>query len=130
MIDRHKPPSYLPDDARQWWPVLVDELAARGSLSRVAEHRLAIYCQLFAQYRRVTEFLNQHGQVLEIRNDKGEVKAQTIAPEAVQQAKLVEALRKFDKEFGLLEPAAEDPLNQLKARLVARLGSLPHPSAQ
>jgi hypothetical protein len=111
--------------------VLIDELQARGSLARVARHRLAVYAQLFAQYHRLTVFVNLNGQVLETRNDKGEVKNQTVAPEASHQVRLVEALRKFDKEFGFLETVQaqagqaganqEDPLEALRHKLLARL---------
>lgn len=117
---RDSPPQTLPEDARLWWPSLVDELDARGSLAQVTVHRLGIYCQLFAQYHRCTEFINREGQILVIRNDKGEVKNQIIAPEAVQQAKLVEALRRFDREFGLLDPV-QDPVAALRQRLGARV---------
>lgn len=123
---RDAPPETLPEDARAWWGPLVDELQARGSLARVARHRLAIYCQLFAQWQRVTEFINREGQILTVRDDKGEVKNQSIAPEAVQQIKLTEALRRFDKEFGLLEAVkGGNDLGHLAALLTARMAGKP-----
>jgi P27 family predicted phage terminase small subunit len=124
LPDRDQPPDYLPPDARAWWTALVDELAGRGTLARVARHRLAIYCQLFAQYHRVTSFINneEEGQIAVIRNEKGEVKDQIITPEARQQEKLVKLLKAFDKEFGLLEEIKEkDPLEALRQKLSARL---------
>lgn len=126
LPDRNNPPHKLPDDARSWWPLLVDELAGRDTLARVTGHRLAIYCQLLAQYYRVTDALNEKGQVVEIVGKDGEIKNQIVAAEAVQQAKLVEALRRFDKEFGfLLDLKTEDPLAALREKLTARLAGRP-----
>lgn len=126
---RDKPPKELPDDARQWWGVLVDELEARGALDKVTTHRLSIYCQLFAQYHRVTEFINREGQVLTIRDDKGEVKSSIVAPEAVQQERLVKILQRFDKEFGFLEGIkSADPIEELRKKLALRAGVAERPA--
>lgn len=116
------PPSYLPPDAALWWPSLVEELHSRGTLLRVSVHRLAIYCQLFAQYHRMTEWVNAHGQTAPTHYQSGEVKEIKIAPEAKRQTELVEALRKFDKEFGFLqEIQSENPLEELRQSLLSRL---------
>lgn len=143
LPERDAPPQELPDDAKAWWPVLVDELDARGSLRRVTRHRLGIYCQLFAQYHRVTEVINREGQTQvhvyphqesglkftgkddeESAEPQQQRKRDEISAEALQQEKLVKALQRFDKEFGFLDPV-QDPVEQLRGRLTARLGKGP-----
>lgn len=119
------PPGYLPEDARAWWPALVGELEARGALERVAVHRLAIYCQLFAQWHRLTSLINESpdGQIIARQNSEGAVIGWDVHPAARHQVALTTALRRFDREFGFLDPLDDsDPLGSLRQKLVARLG--------
>jgi len=117
--DWQTPPNWLPEDARPWWPVIVDELRARGQLRRVTPRRAAYLVQAIAQYHRVTSFLNEHGQVSELRNDKGEVRKQEPAPEFKIQHQLLQTIAKLEKAYGIDEEptAKEDPLEALRSRL-------------
>lgn len=128
--DRSAPPQRLPADAQALWPEIIDELAARGRLQHVPQLRIERYCQFWAQFLRVTGFINAEGQVQILRNDKGEVTKQEIAPEAVQQLKLETALSRLEKDFGLIEKSTEansakevpqSPFDELRASLQARL---------
>ena len=99
--ERNKPPAELAPAAAKWWPVMIDELAARGTLRRVARHRLMIYCQLFTQYLDVTEIINRDGQVQTHaypakEGEEQQRKREEISAEALQQEKLVKQIRAFD----------------------------------
>ncbi|HWL10759.1 MAG TPA: P27 family phage terminase small subunit [Planctomicrobium sp.] len=126
-LDRDNPPQKipLPDDARQLWPYLVDEICERGFSERVPPHRLAIYCQLFAQYQRVTRKINQinegeDGQIKKTMSKFGE--SEDISAAALQQGKLLQLLKSFDKEFGFLEERIEeDGFEAIRKKVDARM---------
>lgn len=99
MSDPFEPPAWLPADARAHHAELVADVKAKGLDPQ--PHHLLLLAQALAQYDRVTAFLNQHGMVLEIRNDKGEVKTQMIAPEAALQLKLLDKIRSLLKDVQL-----------------------------
>ena len=96
-----------PDDVVRYHARLRDELAAAG-LSPNPQLVLML-AQALAQYDRCTQFLNAHGQVMEIRNDKGEVKSTVIAPEANLQIKLFDKIRQLMKDVGLATGETDGP---------------------
>jgi hypothetical protein len=96
-----------PDDVQVHHARLRAELAAAG-LAPNPQHVLLL-AQALAQYDRCTQFLNAHGQVMEIRNDKGEVKSTVIAPEANLQLKLLDKIRQLMKDVGLSAGDADPP---------------------
>jgi len=93
--------------------------------------------QFLAQFYRVTGFINEEGQIITIRDDKGVVKKTEIAPEAVQQIKLDAQLQRYEKEFGLQSQAegdgeketgqeeAVDPFQALADSLRSRMANSP-----
>ena len=96
-----------PDDVQVHHARLRAELAAAG-LTPNPQHVLLL-AQALAQYDRCTQFLNTHGQVMEIRNDKGELKSTVIAPEANLQLKLLDKIRQLLKDVGLSAGDADPP---------------------
>jgi P27 family predicted phage terminase small subunit len=102
-------PETLHHEARPWWTEICDELRQRGRLADA----LPIYARLLAQqlhqYEKATDFLNGEGMVLEVRNDKGELKRQEPAPEfRIQQASIAQIL-KLAKLLGLDDPVTAPP---------------------
>jgi len=97
--DRFAAPAWLPDDVRIKHAELVESIRAKQLEPNPAQ--LVLLAQAQAQYDRVTKFLNENGQVLEIRNDKGELKANIIAPEVQLQLKLIDKIRSLLKDVGL-----------------------------
>lgn len=122
-------PGYLDDDGRTLWPLVLADLQSRGRLDAPNTRRAGRYCQLLSQWLRVTRFLNHNGQVVEIRDSKGEVKGQALAPEFNAQDALETKLTKFEKDFGFLDPpkagktspgqaaSESDPLTAVRNRL-------------
>ena len=93
------------DAAAAWWLPVVTELRDRGRLHLLVPFQVAQFCQLLSQWWRATESLRRAGgQVLEIRDDKGQLKRQEIAPEVRLQLQLLGQLRALAKDFGLNEP--------------------------
>lgn len=120
-------PDWIGDQAKALWPAACHVLEQAGTLEQLAPETIAVYCQLTAQYVRVTDSIDRHGQVHEWRNDKGELKGQGPAPEVTIQMQLVAKLRQLWSDFGLLpnKQNAHRPAkpNQLAARL-AGLGEI------
>lgn len=105
---RWDPPSWLGEGALAEWPGVVAELRRRRVISRATPAAVAAYCQTLVQYQRCTAAVEEHGQVLVIRNDKGVVTKEEVAPEAVLQLRLLDKLRAFWKSLGLMEGDEED----------------------
>lgn len=120
--ERWRPPDWLPDDARAWHQAIIDQLREAGRLAQPI-HALLL-AQALAQYERCTRALNDEGQVLTIRNDKGEVKRLEIAPEAQLQIRLIDKARALIKDLRLDTPAEDegpgqpvDPFAALRQRM-------------
>lgn len=96
-----------PDDVATHHARLLAELQAAGLTPHPAQ--ILLLAQALAQYDRCTAFLNVHGQVMEVRNDKGEVKQTVIAPEANLQLKLLDKIRALMKDVGLAAAGETDP---------------------
>lgn len=124
MTDRWTCPPELPPDAAAWWPEIVAELRARGREADALPLHARILAQLLSQYEKATQFINREGMVLEIRNDKGELKRQEPAPEFRIQQQLVDKIVRLAKVLGLEErrdesgeQRADDPRNRLRELL-------------
>lgn len=109
MIDRWQTPETLPPDAREWFDEIVAELRRQQRLDEVYPLRVQILAQLVAQYQRLTKLLNTDGQILEIRNDKGEVKSVNLSPEFRGQMQLVDKITKAIKELKLDADSTNSP---------------------
>jgi P27 family predicted phage terminase small subunit len=122
MVDPALPPKWLHPDAAQWWRPLAEELLERGKPG-IAQHVLAVYCQLWSQFCKVTDFINLEGQTAEIRGKDGEVEKVTLSPESIQQNKLVALLTKLDQKFGFLDSldSPADGLERLRTQIQRRL---------
>ena len=113
------PPDCLDADGQRWWRHFCEDLNQRRKT--VAPHLLSVYVQLWVQYLRVTARINRKGQVLVLKDDEGRLKAKLVSPEAVQQERLVKALKLIDAPFGFMqEVKADDPLEELRQRLLAQ----------
>jgi P27 family predicted phage terminase small subunit len=62
---------------------------------------LAGYCQAFAAWAECERFLAENGNVIVLRNDKGEIRWIQEAPQARLALKHLEKVRQFAAELGL-----------------------------
>lgn len=102
-------PEWLEPDARAEWLRLAPELGRLELATALDSGALAGYCQAWSRWRAAEEFLSRHGTVVVLRNDKGEVKLMTPAPQVGIAHKYLEKMRQFAAELGL-SPAARASL--------------------
>jgi P27 family predicted phage terminase small subunit len=54
----------LSPDAAAHWPTVAEQLEAAGVLTRLDQSALALYCEVFARWRRATDHVVEHGPVI------------------------------------------------------------------
>jgi P27 family predicted phage terminase small subunit len=112
-------PRELLPAARREWRRVAPELQRLGLLTVVDGPSLAAYCQCYARWLEAEEHLREHGRVVVIRSDKGEVRNVLPSPYVGIAVKMLEKLRQFAADFGL-NPA-------VRSTLGAPLASQPDP---
>jgi P27 family predicted phage terminase small subunit len=112
LPERGKPakPRYLKGLAARTWSALVDQLDRIGVLTKIDQHALARYCELFEQYRQTQEFIQENGRQYPVRRwDEGTnawiIVDYKIFPEVSIFMQLSDKLLKLEKEFGLTPSA-------------------------
>lgn len=101
--DRPAPPAFLTGDARAKW----DELVARADWKPGELDTLAAYCAAFGRWIAAERWLAEpgHGPVVTIKDDKGNVRSHTTAPEvavgerAAREMSRLGALLKLEKRL-------------------------------
>jgi P27 family predicted phage terminase small subunit len=104
-------PEWLTEPAKLEWQRVLPELAKAGRLATLDRAALAAYCQCFAHWQVAEQFLAEHGSVVVLRNDKGEVKGAVPAPQHTIACKMLDKMRAFAIELGLT-PAARKRLGK------------------
>ena len=94
-------PEHLSAAAKEEWAYAVAELDGLGLLTRADKAVLAGYCQSFAAWAECERFLAENGNVIVMRNDKGEIKWTPEAPQARLALKYMDKIRQFAAELGL-----------------------------
>lgn len=94
-------PEWLLPAARAEWNRLMPQLEALGLLTGLDWAALAGYVQSFAHWRAAEQWMAQHGTVLTMRNDKGEVKFVQTVPQFGIAQKALEKMLRFGALFGL-----------------------------
>jgi P27 family predicted phage terminase small subunit len=115
----------LPPDAAVIWDATVAILAGVPGLLTIADGAtVELFARTFARYRQLEAFVEAHGPVLVLRDDKGEVRYAQPAPQASLAAKLLPQLRGLAAELGLnpsarsrIDLPAAAPVDELSAFL-------------
>jgi len=95
------PPALSPA-ASLIWTETVELLADVPGLLTVADGAtVELFSRTLARYRECEAFVEAHGSVVVLRDDKGEVRSAQIAPQASLAAKLLPQLRGLAAELGL-----------------------------
>jgi len=116
-------PSGLSADAGLIWDHTVALLAAVPGLLTVADGAtVELFARTMARYRELEAFVEAHGPVLVMRDDKGVVKYSQPAPHASLSAKLLPQLRGLAAELGL-NPSARARINLPAAPVVDELSA-------
>lgn len=115
-------PKWLPAEAAEFWNEIVAELPpGAGFRHRTAA---AMAAQLMLQYRKATESINEHGQVSEIRDDKGVLRKQEPAPEVRIQMQLVDRIPKLLTQLNAATDGTPEPTPRAGSGLLGELGRI------
>ncbi len=99
-------PADLPPDAAAVWTAVVVTLAAVPGLLTLADgETLELYARTKARWLALERFTEEHGPVLVVRDERGELKWTQPTPQASLAAKLLPQLRALGDALGL-SPAA------------------------
>ena len=98
-------PRWLGAEAKSAWRQLTPLLQQMGVLSLVDAHALARYCALWARWRRVEQFIEQHGEVFPIKDEEGRVRYLQQFPQVGVANKLATQLTRLEQEFGMTPSA-------------------------
>ena len=60
-------PDWLDDDAKREWRRLAGTMEAMGVLTKADLAAFAVYCDAYSKWKEATEFINQHGQIFQVK---------------------------------------------------------------
>lgn len=92
-------PKWFDDVAKAEWKFIVGKLEQMKLQTSVDRPLLEQYCQYYSQWRKVTDHLNQHGQIEFVSGENGASYTQIAAEFRVQQ-QLAQAMAKILVQFG------------------------------
>ncbi len=98
-------PGWLGAEAKAVWKRLVPDLRRMGVLTVVDGEALASFCQTYVRWREAEDFLDKHGSVYPIRDERGQVRCMQQFPQVSIARNLILILKSFYGEFGMT-PAA------------------------
>ena len=98
-------PRVLTPAGKTAWRQVTKMLDAMGLLTVVDGHMLERYCDGLVRWRAAAAFLQKHGEVYPIKDDKGNLRYMQQFPQVSIYAKLDVALRRMEEQFGM-SPAA------------------------
>jgi P27 family predicted phage terminase small subunit len=99
-----KMPSWLSDDARAVWRLVLAHLKPLGVIGRMDSHTLGRYCTIFCEWRKAVEFVQRHGQTISTKGPKDRLTIRLL-PQVRLMIALGEQLLRLEHEFGMT-PAA------------------------
>jgi len=98
-------PTFIDKCAKAAWRQLIPQLAEMGVLTQVDRNALIRYCQTWSRWRRCAEFINDHGETYQLKDDQGNFKCLQQWPQVAIYNKLSDTLSKLESEFGLTPSA-------------------------
>ena len=96
-----KCPKSLSKRAKAAWKKVVPQLSQMGVLTRIDGEALARYCTMLARYWDAEDFIKEHGTVLPIRDENGNLKYLQQIPQVGMANKLAVMLLRIEQEFGM-----------------------------
>ncbi len=98
-------PQWLSDTAKAEWRRVSPILEALGVLTAADEVPFAAYCTCVAEWEKAQRFVQENGQVVTLRTDKGEIRSILPAPEVGIAVRMLDKIRQFAGEFGMTPSA-------------------------
>ena len=103
--DRPSCPAWLDKEAKVVWRYIVPQLEGLGLLSKADRNALTRYCQHYSRWMKAEMFLQQHGEIYPLKDEKGSVRCFLPWPQVSIAHKLGQSLTKLEQEFGLTPSA-------------------------
>ena len=103
-------PAWLDRDAKAAWRYTVYWLDVMKVLSKVDRNSLTRYCQAYSRWKKAELFLQKHGEMYPLKDDKGQVRCFMPWPQVAIAHKLGQTLTRLEQEFGLT-PSARTRIN-------------------
>ena len=98
-------PRWLGPEAKKVWRRTVSLLRVARILTQVDADALTAYCQTYARWQAVEQFLVQHGEVYPIRDERGNIRYMQQLPQVNISRNLLQCLRSYQQEFGMTPSA-------------------------
>lgn len=94
-------PDWLDAESRLKWDEVIQTLSSMGVLSVVDGDAIAGYCQAWVRWVRAERFIQEHGEVYQVKDDKGRVTVVRPFPQVSIARHLLDRLTKLQQQFGL-----------------------------
>jgi P27 family predicted phage terminase small subunit len=120
-VARPDAPAWLSETARAAFDLLADQLHSVQLLTRLDENALVRYADLWASYRRCSEFIAKHGDVYVVRakptteGEEGRAIGFKTYPQSRRMTALAAELLRLEREFGLTPAARSRLTSQVEA---------------
>ena len=109
-------PQWLSAKAKRVWRDVVPLLKGMRILAGVDRDALTAYCQTYARWRSAEEFLDQHGEIYPVRDEKGNVRRMKPYPQVSIASTLLQVVRSYQQEFGMT-PSARTRVHEIPSFL-------------
>ncbi len=98
---RPRCPAWLTAEAKAAWRQVTPLLEDMGVLTKVDGNALVRYCQLWARWKKAELFIQQHGDMYALRDERGRIRCFQQYPQVAIAHRLSIALTKLEAEFGM-----------------------------
>ena len=124
-VDPERPvcPAWIDKTAKLWWREVVPQLHKMGVLAKIDRKALERTAKIYSRWRRMMDFIDEHGETYNVKDAKGKVKYLKRFPQVAIAAELDKELGRCYAEFGMTPSA--------RSRIVASDSAAPaSPAAQ
>lgn len=98
-------PAWLRPEVKRIWRGTVATLRELNIITRVDRDALTAYCQSYARWKAAEQFLEQHGEVYPVRDEKGTIRCMRAYPQVRIAMDMLSVLRSYQQEFGMTPSA-------------------------
>src|SRR5262245_35041921 len=67
-------PEWLDADAKAAWRKVVPQLEGMGVRTQIDSNALPRYCRLWARWRKAEAFIEKHGEMYPLKDDRGKIR--------------------------------------------------------
>lgn len=98
-------PDWLDKRAKAVWKQVVPMLIGMGVLTKIDRNALERYCRTYSRWREAEDFIDKHGSVYPLKDEKGKTKCVQQWPQVAIANKLSIQLTRMEQEFGMTPSA-------------------------